>query len=63
MKLPVALLDSLKGVEGFDKDEFIAIHQSGNQVTSIRLNQFKQANSLAQYYVKEIPWCKNAFYK
>ena len=62
MKLPVALLDSLKGVEGFDKDEFIAIHQSGNQVTSIRLNQFKQANSLEKYYSKEIPWCKNAFY-
>ena len=62
MKLPVALLDSLEGVEGFDKDEFVAIHQSGNQVTSIRLNQFKQANSLEKYYSKAIPWCKNAFY-
>lgn len=62
MKLPAALLDSLEGVEGFDKDEFEAIHESGIQVTSIRLNPYKQANSLKSYYSQEVPWCKNAFY-
>jgi len=62
LKLPVALLDSLEGVEGFDKDAFEAIHQSSNQVTSIRLNPFKQSNSLISSYSQEVTWCKNAFY-
>ena len=59
MKLPSALLASLEGVEGFDKTEFEAIHQSGAQVTSIRLNPYKEATSLNSFYAHEIPWCKN----
>lgn len=62
MKLPPALVNSLEGVEGFNKDEFEAIHQSGNQVTSIRLNHLKQSNSLVNSFSQEVPWCKNAFY-
>ncbi len=62
MKLPAAFVNSLEGVEGFDKVEFEAIHQSGSQVTSIRLNPFKQTNSLERYLSQEVPWCKNAFY-
>jgi NOL1/NOP2/sun family putative RNA methylase len=41
MKLPQLLLDSLASVKGFDKEEFIKIHESGAQVTSIRVNPFK----------------------
>ncbi len=62
MKLPATLLDSLEGVEGFDKVEFEAIHQSGIKVTSIRLNPSKDATSLTSYYSHQVPWCKNAFY-
>jgi len=62
LKLPDALLDSLDGAEGFDKVEFEAIHQSGIQVTSIRLNPYKKADTLKSYYSHKVPWCKNAFY-
>ncbi len=62
MKLPATLLDSLEGLEGFDKVEFEAIHHSGTQITSIRLNPSKDANSLTSYYSHQVPWCKNAFY-
>ena len=41
MKLPQLLLDSLASVKGFDKEDFIKIHESGEQVTSIRVNPLK----------------------
>lgn len=41
MTLPEKLLTSLKGIEGFDKEAFERVHQSGEQVTSIRINPFK----------------------
>src|SRR5690349_18871177 len=41
MELPKALLDSLKGVQGFDPVAFQQVHDSGEQVTSIRINPCK----------------------
>ncbi|MGN6400501.1 MAG: methyltransferase RsmF C-terminal domain-like protein [Flavisolibacter sp.] len=41
MQLPRALLDSLKGVEGFEKEAFEQVHDAGEQVTSIRINPAK----------------------
>ena len=41
MQLPQQLLDSLHDVPGFDKSAFEAVHNSGEQITSIRLNPFK----------------------
>lgn len=41
MQLPQALLKDLEGVKGFDKEAFIAVHQSGAQVTSVRINPAK----------------------
>ena len=41
MQLPQQFLDSLAGIEGFNKESFIQIHESGEQVTSVRLNPFK----------------------
>ncbi|MEO5595254.1 MAG: RNA methyltransferase [Chitinophagaceae bacterium] len=38
MKLPVQLLQSLQNVAGFDEEAFIAVHESGRQVVSIRFN-------------------------
>ncbi|MBO9683862.1 MAG: RNA methyltransferase [Flavisolibacter sp.] len=40
-KLPEKFLESLKGIEGFDKEAFIKVHESGEQVTSIRVNPAK----------------------
>jgi 16S rRNA C967 or C1407 C5-methylase (RsmB/RsmF family)/NOL1/NOP2/fmu family ribosome biogenesis protein len=41
MQLPQKLLESLEGIEGFDKEAFERVHQSGEQVTSIRINPAK----------------------
>jgi hypothetical protein len=38
MQLPIKLLESLQGVEGFDKQAFESVHESAEQVTSIRVN-------------------------
>jgi 16S rRNA C967 or C1407 C5-methylase (RsmB/RsmF family)/NOL1/NOP2/fmu family ribosome biogenesis protein len=40
-KLPEKFLESLEGIEGFDKETFIKVHESGEQVTSIRANPAK----------------------
>ncbi|MEJ7912090.1 MAG: hypothetical protein WKF70_02960 [Chitinophagaceae bacterium] len=44
MQLPEELLSSLSKIDGFDKEAFIKVHQSGEQVTSIRSNPSKIAN-------------------
>ncbi|MFT3824667.1 MAG: RNA methyltransferase [Chitinophagaceae bacterium] len=44
-KLPIALLESLQGVTGFDREAFVQVHESGAQVTSVRLNPAKPVNS------------------
>jgi 16S rRNA C967 or C1407 C5-methylase (RsmB/RsmF family)/NOL1/NOP2/fmu family ribosome biogenesis protein len=41
MQLPKKLLDSLDTVKGFDKGAFEKVHNSGEQVTSVRLNPSK----------------------
>lgn len=43
MTLPQALLDALEGVKGYNRETFEAVHQSGEQVTSIRFNPLRQA--------------------
>jgi 16S rRNA C967 or C1407 C5-methylase (RsmB/RsmF family)/NOL1/NOP2/fmu family ribosome biogenesis protein len=45
-KLPEKFLESLEGIEGFDKEAFINVHESGEQVTSIRINPARAANSI-----------------
>ena len=65
--LPPLLLKSLQHVKGFHQPSFEAVHQSGNQVTSIRINPQK---SLANYDLEltneppssPIPWCPHGFY-
>lgn len=62
-KLPEAMVDSLTGISGFDREEFISIHASGEQVTSIRLNPAK--GSVANSHLPiagSIPWTENGFY-
>ena len=44
MRLPEKLLGSLQGIEGFDQEAFERVHQSGEQVTSIRINPLKLLN-------------------
>src|SRR6188472_937975 len=60
MKLPQLLLDSLASVKGFNKEDFIKIHESGEQVTSVRVNPNK--NSKFKIQNSKIPWCETGFY-
>lgn len=68
--LPVALLQSLQGVAGFNEAAFIEVHSQGRQITSIRFNPEKyaafQTNNVAtepHLPIQEtIPWCPNGRY-
>jgi 16S rRNA C967 or C1407 C5-methylase (RsmB/RsmF family)/NOL1/NOP2/fmu family ribosome biogenesis protein len=60
MSLPKDLLDSLANAPGFHRAAFEAVHASGEQVTSIRLNPAK--NFLPDKKREEIPWCPQAYY-
>ncbi|MFZ2783689.1 MAG: RNA methyltransferase [Sediminibacterium sp.] len=62
MQLPVELLAALSHVKGFDRSAFETVHQSGEQVTSIRLNPFKPSESLKDLYESPLPWCSHAWY-
>ncbi|MGZ3951315.1 MAG: methyltransferase RsmF C-terminal domain-like protein [Flavisolibacter sp.] len=39
--LPPKFLESLEGIEGFNKEAFLEVHESGEQITSIRINPAK----------------------
>ena len=41
MKIPQAIIDSIKNIRGFDLETFIQAHEQGNLPISIRLNPFK----------------------
>jgi 16S rRNA C967 or C1407 C5-methylase (RsmB/RsmF family)/NOL1/NOP2/fmu family ribosome biogenesis protein len=60
MQLPAALLSSLESVKGFDKNDFVRIHESGEQVTSIRVNPFKKSE--IQNLQSKILWATSGFY-
>jgi 16S rRNA C967 or C1407 C5-methylase (RsmB/RsmF family) len=45
VQLPSSLIHSLQSTKGFEETAFINIHQSGEQITSIRINPAKQSIS------------------
>jgi 16S rRNA C967 or C1407 C5-methylase (RsmB/RsmF family)/NOL1/NOP2/fmu family ribosome biogenesis protein len=71
VQLPEKLLTSLKGVEGFDREAFEKVHQSGEQVTSIRINPSKLSESskvpssggdLGEVFHGRVPWSQYGYY-
>ena len=52
-KLPEKFLELLEGIEGFDKEAFIKVHESGEQVTSIRINPAKTSIVNRQSSIQE----------
>jgi len=67
VQLPLELLRSLEGVNGFDKNAFIEIHESGKQITSIRINPFKLPGSSKVLPFGEdlggaVPWTETGYY-
>lgn len=61
MSLPKALLESLTGVAGFNRPSFEAVHASGQQVTSIRVNPGKN-RGLQPAGMGQVPWCPYGYY-
>ena len=55
MTLPVSLLQSLQQVPGFDEKAFTAVHESGEQVTSVRFNPGKVASPLTSNAARPAP--------
>lgn len=57
--LPPLLIESLKGIKGFDETAFEAVHQSAHQLTSIRINPAKKAERTTD---SPVPWCNGGYY-
>jgi len=74
VQLPIELLKSLEGITGFNKEAFVNVHESGEQVTSIRVNPFKSSNVRCETSEKKmfdvshftshekIPWTETGYY-
>jgi NOL1/NOP2/sun family putative RNA methylase len=60
LRLPEPLIQSLQHVKGFDETGFKAVHESGEQVTSIRKNPAKIF--LDQRFTVAVPWSSNGYY-
>ena len=43
MNLPTSLINSMNDLPGFNREAFVDVHSSGEQVTSIRINPWKAA--------------------
>ncbi len=59
-QLPPALLASLQAVKGFNETAFVQVHQSGEQITSIRFNPSKKSEILN--HKSKIPWSSQGYY-
>jgi 16S rRNA C967 or C1407 C5-methylase (RsmB/RsmF family)/NOL1/NOP2/fmu family ribosome biogenesis protein len=65
VQVPQQLIESLKTVQGFEEAAFRHVHQSGAQVTSVRINPAKwTAEALAQQQagVSPVPWSRYGSY-
>ncbi len=67
MAIPSSLVQSLQSVKGFNQETFEAVHASGEQVTSIRLNPAKLSsiNELdfpGDISFTKIPWSTAGYY-
>jgi len=65
LQLPEKLLQSLQGIEGFDRDAFERVHARGEeQITSIRLNPFKNFKFQISNFEIDHPvqWCQLGYY-
>jgi len=67
VQLPKKLLESLEGIEGFDKKAFEEVHASGEQITSIRINPSKLSGAskvlpLGEDLGGAVPWTEYGYY-
>lgn len=67
MQLPKALIDSLRGVPGFEECRFLESHQEGKQITSLRINPLKTNSEkaiplLQSSATARVPWSQLGYY-
>ena len=62
MSLPAPFLQTLEGVVGFNKAAFEAVHISGETVTAIRVNPYKNPDQILFEHTSPVPWCKHGHY-
>lgn len=63
MKLPEEFIISLENTRGFDKETFKKVHDSGEQITSIRINPNKFSIENCQLSIEnKIPWTDLGYY-
>lgn len=70
LSIPQALISSLRGVPGFEESSFLAVHQQGPLVTSVRLNPAKvwdETDDEREMFAPDItmsgvPWCSAGYY-
>ena len=63
MQLPSSLINALQAVKGFDEAAFKQVHESGEQVTSIRLNPLKATQQpTPNNQLEKVPWSANGYY-
>ncbi|HEV8285849.1 MAG TPA: hypothetical protein VGQ09_16165 [Chitinophagaceae bacterium] len=63
MQLPEKLMQSLEGMEGFDRGAFEKVHASGEQITSVRINPSKLTIANCQLSIASgVPWCDYGYY-
>ncbi|MCU0404281.1 MAG: hypothetical protein MUE99_07005 [Chitinophagaceae bacterium] len=61
--LPSDLIESLKGLPGFDETDFVNIHKEAKPPVSIRGNSRKWKMDDVPFKMdRPVPWCKNGFY-
>lgn len=59
-KLPPAFIRSLIEHYNIEEEEFISSHESGEQLTSVRINPFKPSKLFKSE--EQVPWCENGRY-
>ena len=60
--LPTELIQSLQNIKGFNEEAFKAVHQSGGQITSVRLNPQKTGNRQSTIYNEKVLWSSSGYY-
>ena len=63
--LPPELIQSLRNIESFNEETFKAVHESGGQITSIRLNPKKIGNrqsAIGNEQLERVPWNEYGYY-
>ncbi|MCX6206775.1 MAG: RNA methyltransferase [Bacteroidetes bacterium] len=62
MAVPTALIQSLQTATGFQQEAFEAVHASGEQIVSIRLNPAKPIELSHLPISDNVKWCENGRY-